>query len=312
MRFGVGWEAVRFADGPEVTILVASKYSNLDHGLAAVNNSALTGGAVAILLAILLAVAIARSLSRPLVQITRAVEGLSRGELRALPSGGGAEISVLSSTFAEMAAELRQKGALLENTIASIGDPVVLVADERGQIVVANVAAQRMLEIAPGSTGRMRKVSYFYPDGVTPMPVSSLALSRALRGESVEEQEFVVQPEAPCVRAYIVATARPLRDESGMLRGAVTGYATSPKQKRAHQSLVDSEQIAQAIINTALDAFVQLDETGIILEWSSQAEAMLGWTWSEAIGTNVGRSGRSGIPARDQRATGQAIPLRGR
>jgi PAS domain S-box-containing protein len=284
--FGVGWEAVRLADGPEVTILVASKYANLDHGLAAVNNSALTGGAVAILLAILLAVAIARSLSRPLVQITRAVEGLSRGELMALPSGGGAEIAVLSSTFADMAAELRQKGALLENTIASIGDPV-LVADERGQIVVANVAAQRMLEIAPGSAGRMRKVSYFYPDGVTPMPVSSLALSRALRGESVEEQEFVVQPEAPCVRAYIVATARPLRDESGTLRGAVTVLRNVTEQKRAHQSLVDSEQIAQAIINTALDAFVQLDEAGIILEWSPQAEAMLGWTRSEAVGTNV-------------------------
>jgi PAS domain S-box-containing protein len=289
VRFGVGWEAVRLAGGPKVTILVASKYSNLDHGLAAVNNSALTGGAVAILLAILLAVAIARSLSKPLVQITRAVEGLSRGELMALPSGGGAEIAVLSSTFADMAAELRRKGALLENTIASIGDPV-LVADERGQIVIANAAAQRLLKIVPGdgSTRGTRKLSYFYPDGVTPMPVSSLALSRALRGESVEDQEFVVQPEAPCVQAHIVATARPLRDEFGTLRGAVTVLRNVTEQKRAHQSLVDSEQIAQAIINTALDAFVQLDAAGIVLEWSPQAEAMLGWTRSEAVGTNVG------------------------
>ena len=61
-----------------------------------------------------------------------------------------------------------------------------------------------------------------------------------------------------------------------MLRGAITVLRNVTEQKRAHQSLVDSEQIAQAIINTALDAFVQLDETGIILEWSSQAQAMLG------------------------------------
>jgi len=46
-----------------VTILVAATYSNLTVGLAAVNSSALTGGAVAILLAICLAIAIARSLS---------------------------------------------------------------------------------------------------------------------------------------------------------------------------------------------------------------------------------------------------------
>jgi PAS domain S-box-containing protein len=301
--FGVGWEAVRLAGGPEVTILVAAKYSNLDHGLAAVNNSALTGGAAAILLAILLAVAIARSLSKPLVQITRAVEGLSRGELMALPSGGGAEIAVLSSTFAGMAADLRRKGALLENTIASIGDPV-LVADERGQIVLANAAAQRLLEIVPGSTQGTRKFSYFYPDGVTPMPISSLALSRALQGESIDDQEFIVQPEAPCVQAYMIANARPLRDECGTLRGAVTVLRNVTEQKRAHQSLVESEKIAQAIINTALDAFVQLDEAGTVLEWSPQAEAMLGWTRSEAVGTNVGELI---VPEFERAASGQRV-----
>jgi len=74
------------------------------------------------------------------VQITDAVKGLSRGELKVLPSGGGAEIRVLAEAFAGMATELRAKQALLENTIASIGDPV-LVADERGRIVIANAAA---------------------------------------------------------------------------------------------------------------------------------------------------------------------------
>ena len=127
-----------------------------------------------------------------------------------------------------------------------------------------------------------RKLNYFYPDGVTPMPASNLALVRALAGESVEDQEFIAVPDLRAFRHTIVANARPLKDEFGNLRGAVTVLRNVTEQKRAHQSLVDSEKMAQAIINTALDAFVQTDETGLILDWSPHAEAMLGWTRSES------------------------------
>jgi hypothetical protein len=48
-----------------------------------------------------------------------------------------------------------------------------------------------------------------------------------------------------------------LRDVTGKLRGAVTVLRDVTKQKRAHQALVGSEQLAQSIIRTALDAFVQ-------------------------------------------------------
>ncbi|MDO9561599.1 MAG: PAS domain S-box protein [Bradyrhizobium sp.] len=243
------------------------------------------GGGLAVLLAILLALLLARSLSRPLVQITDAVKGLSRGELKVLPSGGSTEIRRLAGEFAGMAAALRTKQSLLEDTIASIGDPVI-VADDHGKIVVANAAAQRMLAIDPGAdpAKAVRKFSYFFPDGVTPMPFSSSALARALGGESVDDLEFVVQSDPARAPAYIVANARPLRDESGTMRGAVTVFRDITEHRKAHQALVDSKQMAQAIVNTALDAFVQGDENGTILEWSPKAEAMFGWTREEVLG----------------------------
>src|SRR5262245_15299123 len=63
--------------------------------------------------------------------------------------------------------------------------------------------------------------------------------------------------------------------------------AEAARQEEAHRALVQSEQNAQAIIKTALDAFFQTDLDGDILEWGPQAEALTGWTRTEAIGANV-------------------------
>ncbi|WP_025034431.1 ATP-binding protein [Bradyrhizobium sp. DOA9] len=46
-------------------------------------------------------------------------------------------------------------------------------------------------------------------------------------------------------------------------------------------------QMMQAVIKTALDAFIQIDENGTVLEWSFQAEALTGWTRQEALGADA-------------------------
>ena len=51
--------------------------------------------------------------------------------------------------------------------------------------------------------------------------------------------------------------------------------------------MLASEQNAQAIIKTSLDAFFQTDLDSVIREWGPQAEALTGWTRKEAIGANV-------------------------
>lgn len=53
------------------------------------------------------------------------------------------------------------------------------------------------------------------------------------------------------------------------------------------QQAQSSAQMTQAVIKTALDAFVQTDANGIILEWSVQAEALTGWTRKEALGADA-------------------------
>ena len=60
-----------------------------------------------------------------------------------------------------------------------------------------------------------------------------------------------------------------------------------PEQKHAYQTLIDNEKMARAIIEGALDAFVQTDERCVVINWSPHAEALMGWTRAEAVGRSV-------------------------
>jgi PAS domain S-box-containing protein len=58
------------------------------------------------------------------------------------------------------------------------------------------------------------------------------------------------------------------------------------QSRLAQETLLESEQLARGIVDTALDAFIQIDESGTIVDWNSQAEAIFGWTRKDALGKN--------------------------
>ena len=59
------------------------------------------------------------------------------------------------------------------------------------------------------------------------------------------------------------------------------------ESRLAQETLRQSEQLARGIIDTALDAFVQTDERGIVRDWNSQAEIIFGWPRADVLGKNV-------------------------
>ena len=78
----------------------------------------------------------------------------------------------------------------------------------------------------------------------------------------MENFEFIARPLGSDRNSYLIANGRPLRNEAGKLQGAVMVYRDVTQTKMAEQELRESEQMAHAIIDTALDAFVQIDPTG--------------------------------------------------
>jgi len=273
----------RLALGTMLPVVVTLLAVAFIHGVAS-PGLLLAAGAVGAALALVMAAMIGRSLSAPPAKVAWAVERLSRGET--MPSGGNQETG--KGALAELSARLGTRQSLLEKTVESIRDPVVVV-DHCGAIVIINAAARRLLGVEPGFnilTGA-RAFRCQYADGETAMPISELPLVRALRGEQVDDLELIVKPRPDEQGVRLLANARPLRDDAGKLRGAVTVLHDITARRRAHEALVASEQMAQAIVKTALDAFVQTDQDGIILDWSSQAEALTGWTRSDAVGRKV-------------------------
>jgi len=59
------------------------------------------------------------------------------------------------------------------------------------------------------------------------------------------------------------------------------------ESRLAQEALLESEQQARGIIDTALDAFVQIDQDGRVRNWNSQAEAIFGWPRDQALGQKL-------------------------
>ncbi|MBA4038390.1 MAG: hybrid sensor histidine kinase/response regulator, partial [Bradyrhizobium sp.] len=112
--------------------------------------------------------------------------------------------------------------------------------------------------------------AYYFVAGTSPHAASTAIISAALAGGAIASVFGI---------ALAVAITNGLRKPADVRR--------EPEQERAYQTLIDNEKMARAIIEEALDAFVQTDGNCVVLNWSPHAEALMGWTREEAIGRSV-------------------------
>jgi PAS domain S-box-containing protein len=298
-RFGLGLELLRLADGPRVAVIQAVPYSILMAATIAVRDSNLLAGLGAAFCAFLLAVIVARSLTRPLVQMTRVVDGFTRGETIALPTGGGQEIGALANAFAHMAAESRAKTAALNQEIEERRRTV-----ERQQLLVAAVESsndaivtETLDGIITGWNPAAERLFGFTAqeaignsiDIVVPADLRSEAratLDRIRIGEKVDDHE-TVRIGKDGRRIDVSLGASPIRSQSGTIIGAAKIGRDITARKKAQEALLESEQMARDIIANAFEAFIQTDDASYVVEWNPQAEAIFGWSRQEALGKHL-------------------------
>jgi PAS domain S-box-containing protein len=427
-RVGVGVAWTQLAGGPKAAVIEIVPGQVLMAAGSIVRDSSLRAGLALVLCAILLAVIFARSLTRPLVQMTAAVEGFGRGQPMPLPAKANGEIGVLARAFARMGADVQEKTAALEQEVAehrrteaalerhadrerlfsaAVESSNDAIATETldGVITGWNRASERLFgysaeeaigknidiivpqdrraeardilgKVARGEradhfdTVRLRKDGTSVEVSVSVSPVQSpagatvgacqvardvgrrkqtqLALTREIeeRRRIFETSQDLIlvtdrkgnyvqvspsswailgfRPEEMVGRSAVdfiyPDDLDPTRNEMRLARrgrvmrnfecryvhrdGRVVsliwmGTWSEPAERhffigrdmtesrKAQEALLESEQMARGIIDTALDAFVQMDESGRIIDWNSQAEAIFGWSHHEAVGRTL-------------------------
>ncbi|MCC3453153.1 MAG: PAS domain S-box protein [Microcoleus sp. PH2017_29_MFU_D_A] len=180
-------------------------------------------------------------------------------------------ISQLQETTAQLARseeEFRGQSNLLQLLINSISDGVV-AADANGNFVLFNPAATNMF--GSGSTDALpnewaAKYGVFLPDTVTPYPTADIPLVRTLRGESVDDVDIFTRHAAQPEGLWVKINGRPLKDETGAIKGGVVVCRNVTQEKASQQQMQQLAEAQERLLQELKTRQNALDEAAIVSE----------------------------------------------
>jgi two-component system sensor kinase FixL len=177
------------------------------------------------------------------------------------------------------------EGQSLEWLLESAAD-AMLIIDQDGKILLANPALGRLFGYAHGQLlgqtvealipARFRhahggqRADFF----TKPRP-RSMGSGTELFGQHADGREFPVE-----------VSLSPLKTGQGLPLVLATIHDIS-QRKLAEIALQDSEARMRAIVETAVDAIITIDERGILERLNPAAERLFGYAQAEVVGKNV-------------------------
>ncbi len=181
--------------------------------------------------------------------------------------------------------QLENQTQLLETIFNNMSDGVV-VADENGEYIMANPAAEQMngqrfddLDLPQSS----EQYGIFDPTTESLFPPDQLPLARAIKGESTDNVEMHVKNEQLSQKIYLSVNGRPLLDENGVSRGGVVVAHNITELKQAEtelkkivSQLEEQGNLMESIFNSISDGVVVADENGDFTIFNPSAEKIIG------------------------------------
>jgi PAS domain S-box-containing protein len=194
------------------------------------------------LVGVLLILLLAALLTRGAYLSNRAL-ATSLSATRAAKESLEAEVAVREEHLGAAQEEVRNSTSVMENTFHSMAE-AVLVIDTRGDVLLANPAAQRLLGYHSGmAVDDLWKVNTFCePDGA-PLTVEDRPSTRALQGEPVDRKAVIIRPTDGRKPIHAMVSARPLRDAQDNIRGASLVYHDITDVQEAEHKLQQSQKL---------------------------------------------------------------------
>ena len=156
---------------------------------------------------------------------------------------------------------------------------LILVTDSAGLLVLVSPSCETILGYLPDEMVGHDASEFVHPDD---LDYARKALQAARLGRKTRnyDSRFLHKDGRAVMLSWMATWSEPVQ------RHFFTGRDMT-ESRLAQETLHESEQLARNIIETALDAFVQIDERGCILNWNSQAEKLFGWRRGEILGKDV-------------------------
>lgn len=141
-----------------------------------------------------------------------------------------------------------QNSALLSSVIAGISDGIV-IADENGNVIFSNPAAEKITGRNPGKSLPLEQWSEFFgcyhTDGTTRYLWHEVPIIRAIRGEEIVDEELLLKNDNFPQARWLNVSSRPLDRSTGIAHGAIVVFRDITDKKNAELELRRSNEELQ-------------------------------------------------------------------
>jgi PAS domain S-box-containing protein len=197
------------------------------------------------------------------------------------PSGA---IIGASTTARDISESRRTQQALRQQIeerrrIFETSQDLILVTDPRGVVVQVSPSSQAILGYAPEEMIGHSAINFILGEDLDNTREEMRAARRGQHTRNFDSR-YVHRDGRIVTLSWMGTWSEPVKRHFFIGRDMT-------ESRRAQDALRESEQLARGIIDTALDAFVQIDESGSILNWNWQAEKIFGWPRQDALGKNL-------------------------
>jgi PAS domain S-box-containing protein len=183
--------------------------------------------------------------------------------------------------------EARQQQGLLMRTLMSIGDAVI-TTDKSGRVTMLNPVAERLTGWTNAQAIGQPLESVFRiveEETRNPIenPVAKVFKSGAIVG--LANHTWLISKDGK--ELPIADSAAPIWDEDDVIAGVVLVFRDISKQNAADKALAESEGRKSAILDSAVDGIVGIDDQGLIIEFNPAAEQLFGYKRQDVIGREM-------------------------